>query len=87
MQVLKSFAAGRWVEGPERQPIVNPTTEQQVAEAAAGGVDIAAALAFARDKGGPALRQMTFAQRGFMTSRSEPSMRKRTDVHLCPGSM
>jgi oxepin-CoA hydrolase/3-oxo-5,6-dehydrosuberyl-CoA semialdehyde dehydrogenase len=46
--------------------LVNPSTEEPVAEASSEGVDFAAALAFARDVGGPALRSRTFAQRAEM---------------------
>src|SRR5688572_15122280 len=45
-------------------PLLNPATEETVATANCGGVDLAAVLEFARMKGGPALRSLTFGQRG-----------------------
>ena len=44
--------------------LVNPATEEALATASTEGLDFGAALAFARDRGGPALRALTFAQRG-----------------------
>jgi 3,4-dehydroadipyl-CoA semialdehyde dehydrogenase len=40
--------------------LVNPSTEEPLAEASTEGLDFAAALEHARDRGGPALRAMTF---------------------------
>jgi 3,4-dehydroadipyl-CoA semialdehyde dehydrogenase len=65
--VLESRLGGRWVrgEGPGTE-LVDPTTGETVAEASSRGLDLGAALAFARDVGGPALRELTFAQRAGM---------------------
>jgi 3,4-dehydroadipyl-CoA semialdehyde dehydrogenase len=65
MQILKSYLAGRWVEGSgPRQALVNPATEEPLAEVATSGYDLAGALAYARTTGGAALRALTFAERG-----------------------
>jgi len=65
MQHLASFVGGRWVEGKGGgQPLVNPATEESLATASSEGIDLAGALAFARDTGGPALRALSFAERG-----------------------
>jgi 3,4-dehydroadipyl-CoA semialdehyde dehydrogenase len=65
MKLLRSHLGGRWVEGgPGRATLVNPATEEPLAEVATGGWDLAGALVFARATGGPALRALTFAQRG-----------------------
>ncbi|GAC1341103.1 MAG: hypothetical protein NVSMB23_12190 [Myxococcales bacterium] len=62
---LKSFVQDRWIEGQGRPAsLYNPATEQELARTSTGGIDMAAAAAFARDVGGPALRELTFAQRG-----------------------
>ena len=67
MVTLRSYVEGRWVEGSGQQAVlVNPATEEPVAYAGTGGVDFRAALQHARDVGGPALRELTFAQRGQM---------------------
>jgi 3,4-dehydroadipyl-CoA semialdehyde dehydrogenase len=63
---LQSHLAGRWVEGSadSLQVLVNPATEEPLARAGSGGLDLAQALDHARRVGGPALRGLTFAQRG-----------------------
>ncbi len=62
---LASHVCGRWVGGKGKaQTLVNPSTEEALATASSEGVDFGAALSFARDRGGPALRAMTFKQRG-----------------------
>ena len=65
MKTLRSFVEGRWVEGKDAfATLVNPATEEPLARTSSSGVDFGGALAFARAQGGPALRQLTFAQRG-----------------------
>ncbi len=67
MQVLGSFVEGRWVEGQgKRAVLVNPATEQPLAETSTQGIDMKAALAFARTTGGPAIAALSFAERGEM---------------------
>ncbi len=63
---LASYVCGTWVKpGPEdATPLVNPATEDALATAHGGGFDFGDALAFAREKGGPALRALSFRQRG-----------------------
>lgn len=65
MKTLKSYVCGRWYEAPDGfATLVNPSTEEAVAQASSQGLDAAAVLAHARDEGGATLRAMTFAQRG-----------------------
>src|SRR5439155_21794649 len=65
MQKLESHLCGEWKYGAGRPAsLLNPTSEVPLAEATTDGIDMGAALAFARDVGGPALRAMTFRQRG-----------------------
>lgn len=65
MMRLRSYLGGRWQEGQgAHETLLNPATEEPLAEAGSGGLDRAAALAYAREVGGPALRALTFAQRG-----------------------
>src|SRR5256712_7786568 len=65
MKTLRSFVGGRWVEG--REPfatLVNPATEEPLARTSSAGIDFGDAVEFGRSQGGPALRELTFAQRG-----------------------
>jgi oxepin-CoA hydrolase/3-oxo-5,6-dehydrosuberyl-CoA semialdehyde dehydrogenase len=67
MKSLRSHVGGEWVEGRGKgAELVNPTTEAVVATASTEGIDFRAALAFARDVGGPALRAASFNERGAM---------------------
>jgi len=65
MNTLKSFVQDEWVEG--REPfatLVNPSTEEPLARTSTAGIDMGAVVDHARSVGGPALRELTFAQRG-----------------------
>lgn len=65
MITLKSYLRGEWVEGRgDFATLYDPTTGEAIARAGTGGLDLWAALAFAREEGGPALRAMTFEERG-----------------------
>lgn len=62
---LKSYVCGQWFQGTgEPTRLYNPTTEEVAAQTSTTGLNYREALAYARDKGGKALRGMTFAQRG-----------------------
>ncbi len=61
---LESYVCGGWHPGEAPfRPLVNPATEEVVAQCSARGIDFAAVLAHAA-QGGEALRAMTFAERG-----------------------
>jgi oxepin-CoA hydrolase/3-oxo-5,6-dehydrosuberyl-CoA semialdehyde dehydrogenase len=65
MENLESFVAGEWIAGTgKQQTLVNPTTEEAIAQTSTEGIDFRRALEHARNEGGPALRALTFAQRG-----------------------
>jgi oxepin-CoA hydrolase/3-oxo-5,6-dehydrosuberyl-CoA semialdehyde dehydrogenase len=65
MLELRSYIGGRWVAGTgPAQTLLNPTTEEPLARASSEGVDLESALHYARSVGGPALRAMSFAERG-----------------------
>jgi len=61
---LKSFVSGDWhAGGGATATLLNPATEEPLAETSTEGIDFSAALEHARTVGGPALRRMTFAER------------------------
>ena len=65
MYKLQSYLKDAWVSGTGTpRVLVNPATEEPLAETNTEGLDLAGALAHARDVGGPALRALTFAERG-----------------------
>lgn len=64
MITLKSFLGGRWQEGTgEPQTLVDPSTEEPLARTSTEGLDLAGAVRYARETGGPALRRLTLGQR------------------------
>jgi len=65
MVQLRSYLGGQWVAGSgSPQTLLNPATEEPLATASGDGLDLRGALEHARAKGGPALRALTFAERG-----------------------
>jgi 3,4-dehydroadipyl-CoA semialdehyde dehydrogenase len=64
---LQSYLSGRWQDGDqEGTRLLDPVTGEELAQASGAGLDLAAALDHARTRGGPALRAMSYAQRGQM---------------------
>lgn len=62
---LQSFTQGRWQDGSGGgRAFGDPVSGEQIGVVDSTGIDMAAALDFARRRGGAALRAMTFAQRG-----------------------
>lgn len=75
MITLKSFVQGQWVEGRgDFATLVNPATEAPLARTSTTGIDFAAVLAAARTEGGPALRALTFAERGALLKRMSKTL-------------
>jgi 3,4-dehydroadipyl-CoA semialdehyde dehydrogenase len=73
MITLSSYLCGEWRSGEasagRMATLYNPSTEEAIAQCSTAGLDLKAALAFAREVGGPALRAMTFAERGALLKR------------------
>jgi oxepin-CoA hydrolase/3-oxo-5,6-dehydrosuberyl-CoA semialdehyde dehydrogenase len=62
---LKSYVYGQWIAGAGKPALlVNPATEEPLAEASTEGVEFGRAHAHAVEVGGPALRATSFARRG-----------------------
>jgi oxepin-CoA hydrolase/3-oxo-5,6-dehydrosuberyl-CoA semialdehyde dehydrogenase len=67
METLESYVLSRWQPGSgDPTPLHNPTTEEPIAEVRSGGIDFRALLQGARAKGGPALRALSFRERGVL---------------------
>src|SRR3954471_5843295 len=80
METLRSFIGGRWAAGSgTSQTLLNPATEEPLAQASTEGLDLAAALAYARDTGGPALRALTFAERGALLKAAADAIQEDRD--------
>lgn len=65
METLRSYLNGAWYEAKQGfVPLFDPCTEEPIAQASSDGFDAASALAYARETGGPALRSLTYRERG-----------------------
>ncbi len=65
MRQVRSYLRDSWVSGQEPStPLYDAGTGELFAQTSTRGLDLAAALAHSRAVGGPALRKMTFAERG-----------------------
>src|SRR5258706_1207728 len=67
---LPNYVDGQWSEGAgPGEPLIDPGTGDELASISSKGVNLEAALQFARAHGGPALRQLTYAQRAEMLAK------------------
>jgi oxepin-CoA hydrolase/3-oxo-5,6-dehydrosuberyl-CoA semialdehyde dehydrogenase len=80
MQKLGNYIKGKWVEGDgEGQTLFNAVTGEPVGAATSRGLDLEAMTRYARSVGNPALRKMTFHQRGNMLKALALELRKHLD--------
>jgi oxepin-CoA hydrolase/3-oxo-5,6-dehydrosuberyl-CoA semialdehyde dehydrogenase len=64
---LESYVGGTWVAGAkEGVPLLDASTGVPVASIDSSGIDFKQTLVYGRDKGGPALRRMSFHERAAM---------------------
>src|SRR5687768_17185759 len=83
MLTLRSYVGGRWVAGTGKsQTLLNPTTEEPLAQASSEGLDFTAALDHARRVGGPALRALSFAERGALLKAMADALQAERDALL-----
>jgi oxepin-CoA hydrolase/3-oxo-5,6-dehydrosuberyl-CoA semialdehyde dehydrogenase len=83
MITLKSFVGGEWQEGSgEPAVLVNPSTEEPLAQTSTEGVDFAGAVRHAREVGGPALRAMTLGERASLLKAMSKALLEHRDELL-----
>jgi len=64
---LKNYVLGNWTEGnTEGKALYNAISGEQIFTASSAGLDFGEILQYGRAKGSPALRKMTFQERGLM---------------------
>ncbi len=67
MNKLGNFITGKWITGDgDGQQLYNAVTGEMIATATTKGLDFASITDYARNVGNPALRKMTFHERGNM---------------------
>lgn len=83
VQTIGNFAEGRWVAGSgSLKPIASAITGDIIAEAGSTGVDFAAMVTHAKEKGGAALRALTFHERAkILKALALAIMEKKEDLY------
>jgi len=80
MMKLGNYIQGNWVEGEgDGVAIYDAVTGQQFASATTKGIDLGPVLKYGREVGSPALRKMTFQQRGKMLKKLAMYLIKRKE--------
>src|SRR2546423_2465267 len=83
MKTLRSYLGERWVEGAGApQTLVNPPPEAPFAQVSGDALPPAAALDHPRRKGGPALRALSFAERGILLKEMAKAIQAHRDELL-----
>ncbi|HNJ94654.1 MAG TPA: phenylacetic acid degradation bifunctional protein PaaZ, partial [Ferruginibacter sp.] len=74
---LENYITGNWIAGDgEGQLLFNAVTGEAVASASTKGLDFKTILQYGREVGNPALRKMTFHERGNMLKALAIHLRK-----------
>lgn len=80
MNKLQNYITGRWITGDGNgQMLYNAVTGEPVATASTQGLDFASILDYGRKVGNPALRNMTFHERGNMLKALALHLREHLD--------
>ncbi len=67
MKTIENYALGSWIQGDgQGTPLYNAINGDQIGTASSKGLDFSEMMNYARKIGGPALRKMTFQERGLM---------------------
>src|SRR5713226_2697236 len=80
---LSNYVNGQWNEGNGLgETLIDPVTGDELVRISSQGVDLEVALAFARTQGGPALRQLTYAQRAEMLAKIADALAANRDEYF-----
>lgn len=81
MNKLANYVSGKWITGDgEGQPLYNAVNGSLIGHASTKGLDFASILTYGRNTGGPALRKMTFHERGQMLKALALHLRNHLDT-------
>ena len=68
--ILANYISGEWKRGTgEGTPLIDPVNGEHLAHASSGGLDLAQALEFSRERGTRSLQKITYQQRAELLSR------------------
>ena len=80
--LLPNHLAGRWQAGNgPGTPLTDPVLGTELVRVDAGGLDLDAGFAYARDEGGAALRALTYRQRAALLSEIVKVLQKHRDAY------
>ena len=80
---LPNYVSGQWSEGIGLgEMLIDPVTGDELANISSQGVNIEAALEFARTHGAPALRQLTYAQRAELLGKIADALTANRDEYF-----
>ena len=83
MKTLRSHVCGDWYTAEKGfAPLIDPSTEEEIARASSAGIDFGAVLDHARNVGGPALRALSFGERGALLKAISGAWREHRDELL-----
>jgi oxepin-CoA hydrolase/3-oxo-5,6-dehydrosuberyl-CoA semialdehyde dehydrogenase len=81
MNKLENYVTGKWITGDgEGQALYDAVTGETIAAATSKGLDFQGMLDYARKNGNPALRKMTFHERGNMLKALAMHLRKHLET-------
>jgi oxepin-CoA hydrolase/3-oxo-5,6-dehydrosuberyl-CoA semialdehyde dehydrogenase len=67
MRIYENYTLGKWIKGDGvGTPLFNAISGEELGRASSKGLDFSEMMNYARKIGGPALRRMTFQERGLM---------------------
>lgn len=70
VKFVENYAMGQWIKGKsDGQMLYHAINGKEIAVASSEGLDFGEMMDYARTVGGPALRKMTFQERGLMLKR------------------
>ena len=80
MYKLENYITGNWITGDgDGQQLYNAVTGESIGAATTKGLDFKSITDYARTEGNPALRKMTFHERGNMLKALALHLRKHLD--------
>ena len=81
-ELLLNHLAGRWIAGTGAStPLLDPVLGDELVRVDAGGLDLAAGFAFAREQGGAALRALGYRQRASLLAAVQQVLQSNRDTY------
>lgn len=79
VKYVENYALGQWLKGTGGQKLYHAIHGNELGVASSDGLDFGSMMDYARTVGGPALRKMTFQERGLMLKRLALYLQKRKE--------